>query len=529
MKDRLVEDWLISVNERGFEVPFCQTLLAKGYKILRCGHSPTEHGKDVLAIAPDGAVCAYQLKSGDFAQADLTKHLEQIQMLVETRPIYPGLSLDFVYRPYFVTTGEFKEPALSLIRELNASWNHRNLPSLEPIGGRQLHADFVALSSDFWPVESPAVRRFRELYLVDGRGDLDVKQYARFLIEILRNPKSAVDLERRVAAANLFSSYLLSEFYKQSDHWSVFQGWTICAAQIAWAGESENIPEKHWKDSFALAKQGARDALANLASEIQEKDNFRVGDRELDDLTRTRNTVAVAGAAGWYLIADSEAKGADRAEEIIVDFFKRGRLFFWGEGALSQFLTLFWFLGVGQNSSAVNSLLIGLIEIVSKQNVRNGEEPFEDPYLSPDECLSKIFEAKSNENPPRRQAVESYSLFPLVILAARRNLRVQLEKVWLQITEVDLTWFKPEKPVDALLWHCEKGKEYQCGFDRPQSWVQLREMALRDDRERMPKVLCDDFEFGIMFMLAFPHRIMPSLIKHLDSSITSHPTLSLRR
>ncbi len=175
MKERLVEDWLISVNERGYEVPFCQSLLAKGYQVLRCGHSPTEHGKDVLAITPDGAVCAYQLKSGDIAQADVTKYLSQINMLVEARPIYPGLPVDFTYRPYFVTTGEFKEPALSLIKELNANWQHRKLPALEPIKGRQLHVDFVNLSSEFWFIESRAVRRFRELYLVEGRDDIDVQ------------------------------------------------------------------------------------------------------------------------------------------------------------------------------------------------------------------------------------------------------------------------------------------------------------------------------------------------------------------
>lgn len=233
MKERLVEDWLIRINERGYEVPFCQSLLAKGYRVLRCGHSPTEHGKDVLAVAPDGAVCAYQLKTGDFAQADMTKHHDQIVMLVETRPIHPSLPTKFKYRPYLVTTGDFKEPALSLIKELNAGWIERSLPTLEPINGRQLHVDFVALSADFWPVEAPAVRRFRELYLIDGRGDLDVQQYADFLMEILRGSKSELDLERRAAAANLFASYLLGDFYQQRDHWSVFQGWTICASQIA--------------------------------------------------------------------------------------------------------------------------------------------------------------------------------------------------------------------------------------------------------------------------------------------------------
>ena len=54
MKERLVEDWLSRINERGYEVPFSQGLISTGHRVLRCGHSPTEHGKDILSVMPDG-------------------------------------------------------------------------------------------------------------------------------------------------------------------------------------------------------------------------------------------------------------------------------------------------------------------------------------------------------------------------------------------------------------------------------------------------------------------------------------------
>lgn len=522
MKERLVEDWLTRINERGYELPFCQALLSKGFKILRCGHSPTEHGKDVLALSPDGVVCAYQLKTGDFSQADVNKHHAQMVMLVETRPKHPGLPASFEYRPFFVTTGEFKDPATSLITELNAGWQHRNLPVLTLVNGRQILADFIALSSDFWPVTAPEARRFRELYLADGRGDLDIKQFPKFLSELLHNAKSGLDLERRASAANLFASYLLGEFYRHEDHWSIVQGWTICAAQIAWAGLSGKYDDKHWLAACKMAKDGALTALEQLAKEVLSEGAFAVKDRELDEYTRTRNTVAIAAASCWQLISNRDNPSRSEFQqtlELLVNHLQRKRLLFWGEGALSQFLMLLWMLERGGYHLPAYSLMLGLIGGVAVKNAKDSQDPYEDCYSSPDDCLAKLFGKQQDADVSRKQLVESYSLFPLVVLAVRRNLREPLETVWRQITEVALTWFRPDAPEDALLWQSDKGKEYSDGFARPQSWKELQEFLARDDRDRVPKVLQDDLGFALLYSLVYQHRTQTSLIKHLDGKL----------
>jgi hypothetical protein len=458
------------------------------------------------------------------AQADFTKHLDQINMLVQTRPIHPGLPESFTYQPFLVTTGEFTPVAVSLVNELNASWQQQNLRPLKLIGGRRLHVDFVSLSSDFWPVEAPAVRRFRELYLVDGRGDLDLPLYACFLMEILRGVKSGLDLGRRVAATNLFASYLLSEFQKQKDHWSVFQGWAICAAQIAWAGEQGDFDAKHWRSAFDLAKEGALISLKDLSSEVLQEGAFRVCERELHDLTRTRNTVALATAACWQLLAaknSAEDNSIRQTVELVSTFIEQGNVFFWGEGALFPFLMIVWLLERGNHQAKANGLLMSLIELIAKTNAQQSEEPFEDPYSSPDECLAKMFEAGQTRTVGGCRAVVSYSLFPLILLAARRGMRAELERAWPQISHVHLTWFEAAKPADALLWHCEEGKECTDKFAQPQSWKELYEIAFRDRQDHLPQVLREDRAFGLLFALAFPHRIMPSLVKHLDTSLVT--------
>jgi hypothetical protein len=522
MKERLVESWLTRINERGYGITFCQILASKGYRVVRYGHSSIELGKDVLAIAPDGTVCAYQLKSGDVSLADVTKHIEQLQMLVATQPIHPGLPSTFEYRVFFVTTGDFKDPAVALIKELNAKWHRHHWPELQTIGGRDLLVDLLAMSSDFWPADAPDMRAFLELHLASGMGDLDVQKLAKLLQQIVGDDNSNRELERRSAAANLFCSYALGAFYANDDHWSIFRAWTVCASTIAHIGELRGAPKETWHPAFGLAKKGATNALRLLTQEVLSEGAFRIQDREIDAYTKLRNTTALAAASACGLIFPDEGNDTNRMSllKLIANFIEQDRLIYWGEGAFSQFMMVIWLLEGSGFAKPAGFLVQILLNTVVISNSPNGPDPLDDPYVTSDECLVRMIKAlESKQESPRRKAVHSYSLLPIVVLAVRRGLRSELETAWKKISEVQVTWFRPDKPADLLLWHCDSGSEQDGGFDQPQSWAELREFAFRDDRERLPSVLRDDSAFALMFMLAFPHRISVSLTKLLDEKI----------
>ena len=42
------------VSEAASTLPYFQILLAQGCRILKFGHGPTEAGKDIIAVGPDG-------------------------------------------------------------------------------------------------------------------------------------------------------------------------------------------------------------------------------------------------------------------------------------------------------------------------------------------------------------------------------------------------------------------------------------------------------------------------------------------
>jgi len=64
--ERIVENWLTSANERGYQIPFSQVLMLEGHTVLYVSkHGPMEQGKDIITIGPDSVPCAYQLKAGN--------------------------------------------------------------------------------------------------------------------------------------------------------------------------------------------------------------------------------------------------------------------------------------------------------------------------------------------------------------------------------------------------------------------------------------------------------------------------------
>lgn len=84
MLGRVIENWLTSINERQYQLPFCQVLAAEGETILYVSaHGPFEKGKDVITRTTAGEIRAYQLKAGDIALSDWRQIHGEVVNLVE--------------------------------------------------------------------------------------------------------------------------------------------------------------------------------------------------------------------------------------------------------------------------------------------------------------------------------------------------------------------------------------------------------------------------------------------------------------
>jgi hypothetical protein len=528
LKERLVADWLTKAGERGgVDVAFSQVLLARGSQILRFGHSATEAGKDIIVLAPDGRLEAYQIKSGPIDSRKFEDVLPQVTKLVEAAVTHPNIKPGEPHMPFLVTSGPFSEPVQLLVRSLNESWVARGLRPLTLIGGPQLHSELMQLSEDFWPSEPAETRDFLSLYLANGKGDLDRRSLAAFLRSILETggATSKASAPRRIAAAGLFGSYLLEPFVLQRDHWSAFCGWIIVAALQAWTAEIHSVAREKWRVSFEISKAAARDALKELATETLQPEALRPKTFELDDYTRVRNTIATSAVAVWHLIEERAGRpltSTADATALLARLDRDERLLYWGESAAPHFLAIIWFLERQGQTQSARTILSALMAALAHRNGKLSNDPLAGPERSADEVLTSLFDLALGKQQPARgqRAGGSWTLEALIALAARRQLRGELEHHWPAITHVDMLRFDPALPSDLLLWHGAKGKEASRLAGKPQRWSELVADAEHEEIEVLPKTLCEDSEFALMFALAYPHRTSAALIKTLDTAFS---------
>lgn len=527
MNERLIEDWLTKINERGFELPFCQILLSEGYRILRVGHSPYEDGKDIIAINRKGQICAFQLKGGDLDLETFEKHRGQIHALVEAAVDLPNIKTDKAHYPYFVATGEISAPVLNRVKNLNVAWKRQKLKPLTLIGQKQLHQDFVKISENFWPVAFPDVRAFLGLYLARGEGDLDRPTLADQLSKLLSSDKPfpKTVLSRRMAASNIYTSYILGEFYKKEDSWSILCAWIICSSCIAWAAERDQLPDAMWRSSFNLAFDEALNALGKLSAETLSERALFPREPELDDYARARNTLAISAVAAWNLVQKIRGTTDERLRDAVAltkRFILEGRFFVWGESAVPYFLSIFWFLENFTGGVSSESLPITILAALCRSNAQGSNTPLADPYKSIDDILGDAWEkAHAGQiSSPKVIACRSYALESLVLLLTRRLRRQFLSGIWSDITKVEMAEFRPTNVQDLLLWDCENGEERHSWPPRPGSWTELRRKAQRVDVGMLPRVIRESPIFALLFLLAYPHRIGTNLVQFVDKALT---------
>src|SRR5690349_20286443 len=105
--EKIVEHWLTRTKERGFQVAYAQLLIAQGYRVLHLSaHTESELGKDIIAVAPDGVPCGYQLKIDDISLHQWRIEVwPECEQLLSLPLVHPSLPPHRTHRSYIVTTG----------------------------------------------------------------------------------------------------------------------------------------------------------------------------------------------------------------------------------------------------------------------------------------------------------------------------------------------------------------------------------------------------------------------------------------
>jgi hypothetical protein len=527
MIERVIENWLTSTNERGYEIPFCQLLASQGHRILHLSsHGPQEQGKDIITIAPDGVPCAYQLKGErDLSLNTWRKIRPEIEELIEIPIHHPSVANDSTnHRAYLVNNGLLKDTVRREIDDRNRVYSRKGLPTLELILLPDLLKGFIKIHGRFLPTEPADFRRFLELYLADGTALLPQQQFSSFLHSVLPfSGKAAkkLELERALASALILAGYMLSPYSERQNHISLINGWVLVAAHTLAVASKTRLPKKNWKPTFDLCMFGVEQSFRELVEEMLGRDKFVEGDRLTDGMVyRARMTLALGYLTAYENYRHLKGETSESAEKI-KNFVEAQmeHMLLWGESAVPAFLSIAWFLERHNKQLVAEQLILSVIyTIITLNSPNNNGRGLPDPYHSVEDALRTNFGLDDVSEEDFQG--HSYALKGLIWWSARRLRRQSLARFWKEITRITYSEFIPEPQWATYLWNSDKGKLHHRFPKKPESWKELLAQARREETGDVPDLLLQMPEFTLLFLLVYPHRQRPDLVRFLDHTIS---------
>ncbi|NSW53970.1 MAG: hypothetical protein HPY85_15825 [Anaerolineae bacterium] len=527
MIERIVENWLTNVNEKSFQIPFCQMLIGEGYQVIHLSrHGSFEEGKDVLAIAPDGIPCAFQLKGvkgKKISQTEWSTYHDQIIRLIETPIKHPSIGETLDRRVYFVTNGELDEEVRVEITNQNPDRVRRKLPELKTILKGELTTRFNKLHTNLWPIELQSERDLLELYLADGTGYLDKAKFAGLMESIILSiddPKQ-VDGQRLLASAALFASFALYPFSQVENYIAVIEGWTIFIAYITSFIEKYRLTKKYWGGTIQIAEEAIEIALINLWEEVKNLEYIVAGDALADQPFYKGRLTWITGYISSLVLWQNGNISNVAPPEDFSDFLLKNlnELHLWGEAAIPQFLSIVWALRNIDHQYLSDRLLYSIYQGTLAKTISS--EGLPDPYHNLGEvtlAFSNLSDLLVKENFSGR----SYYLDSLIQLLARYEYRGVLAEDWKKITSVQFSEFEPENSWQFCFWHCEDGVLHVTLPKKPQSWQNLFDHSMEVQVHKIPSYFVSNPVLLLIFLMVFPHRIRPDVIKFLDEAFVKN-------
>ena len=524
MIERLVENWLDNAGERGFETPFAQLLTLEGHRVLQGPvHHPFEHGKDIITIASDGAVCAFQLKGPSLKRlADFEAIHGQLLALVSTAISHASIGTPRrPDRTYLVTNGVLTPPVRDRLQQFNVGNAPLNCPLVEAVEREHLLSRFIAAHGAYLPQSLSDIRTLLELYYADPSTLFPARAFAAYLTDLMPFPPaqpSGPEHRRALTSAALLTAYAAQSWTHAENHLCTAQAWlTFCVTVLRFAQVGQ-LDETDWRTSYDLALEAARASLASLSREAAVAPDLAVPDLT-EGLFYPSRSLLICGYLSGYWLSERTLGPVDKAitdRVRLVLLRERDHTGLVGECDVPAFFELSCALGQLGDVLPAERRMLALASTLATANKRHSREALPDPYHGPEQVLmNKVFGDSDFEG--EEFDGRSYMLHVAIEWIARRLSRQRLASMWPAITRIQFMEFRPSAPDRYLAPDDDDGVLATWFPGQPQSWTALLAGARTKDYSALPHVLRRHREVIPYLPLLFPYRFTATLAAAVDA------------
>lgn len=527
MIEKLIENWLTSTNERGYMPAFCQLLISEGYQLLYISpHGADEAGKDIVAKNPKNIIECFQLKNGDLNLSEFRKIEGELSELLKHPVIHPSVPIKEKFKSILVVNGRVNDPVRTRIKQKNdVDWNESKTTKLDYIQVEQLTQKFVQFYGSFFPQEAKNFRDFLGFYISPGDDFIDKLQFCAYLESHFNNVSeehSKKQLSNLIASSLILVNYAISPWINSRNYVAQIEAWVCLLAYIYSIVEKYGLPEKYWGQSESIINTFVETNFKDLLEDVEKRNHLIEGDWPSDGIVYPARATIILGYLNSYALYKKLRNEPleELVENQILEINKKyeDKLKFWGEVFTPHIFYYFWFnLIHGRSIEAVgrfSGMLHGLV------NPKKSPQPygFPNPYFDYEDTVRMINQMMIDDS-KQHFIGESYSMWSIVETLARRGGRKILSDLWNKISKTQYLELSPTNKYDYLKWKVEKGKLSEKFPNQTQSWKSLVEESNSDNFQNLPNVLINKPDFALIFMLVFPQRLTPQLIKLIDKKI----------
>jgi hypothetical protein len=521
--ERVVENWLTSTTERGYQIPFTQILTLDGHRVLYISkHGQMEQGKDIITVDAQQVPCAYQLKTGNINLQKWREIEPQIHELVELPIAHPSIDKTVPFKAYLVTNGEIDDPVRLLIDNRNSWWQSKGLPSLHLVTKGELLRKFTDAHESFLPEGITSQLDFLELYLANGRDLVDKAKLAAFLEELLLRDSANTSNERlrqRIASAAVIAQCLIAPFEREQNHVGILESWVMFCAYVLALSERSTLPDQFWLPTFDLVIQRICEQLHDLKTELLARKNYleqpTLGDGGF--VYRARLTIVMGWLCAYELfrLANNSGETYDRTLLAVIQQKFKDWFWYWGESGTPFHLMASLFSQIADRDLSWRIILNMLVEACNGNGSEGSEIFLSNPYVPVD----KIIEARmpfQQHSSNKELSGSGYHLATLIFYAAMLDKRTALNELWKKLSKIYLREYKAKYRWHYFIWRSNEGTEVGRFLNRTQSWSQLKELAAKRE-DTLPRILYDNPTFLFFFLLVYPHRLTPEAFRLLHA------------
>lgn len=522
MTGRAIEDWLTKASERSYQAAFCHLLNAIGYSVLHSTtHGPAEEGKDIIAKDSRKRVYAIQLKRGNINVSDWRTMKSEIEELTELPIRHPSVKVGTKHVPLLVTTGYVNENVASRIDGMNKHLAARGFRQLRTWVGSELLMNFLNHTGGFLPQPLSDFHRLLGFMIGDGSKLLDKSEFDLLLRSVLPVENGSGSLTKNniircITASTIITEYALAGYDRRGNSYAKMEAYVMLFCYIRALAIQYRLPEKYWRASVQLLESAIDDCVRRLVEELSSSGGFGPGDPFTEPVIAPYRNTLLAGVLAahgiWHTLGGSSEWYADSKHEVIeavLGLSKKiavpSEAFIPASFLASTYLRESGHVKVGENIFS-QLLRISILRKQDKSNVA----PLWNVYLPLEEAILREQGKEQDAAFPDRWETETSTAYPLILVAATRLMRHQLQSLWYAITRLHFTEFVPCKAYQGLFWRNTKGTMLQKMACQPHSWRDLLQEASAS--AKLPYYFKGYEHWIPHYLMVYPHRFTPSLI-----------------